>query len=177
MSLRIHISKGKQVVLCAGTPLTLDASPLQTDSHNARAPKFLCAGYAALNEARLSGSIATIHLKYTDACALTSASAAQAMKDTSWNASQSYLAELTGVLFIEFLRAHFNRAALTRIGHLIGVATAMNANSFDSTFRYEIGVSFSSATSAFLELLENTQQSPAERLRRTLFMPRAFALS
>lgn len=82
----------------------------------------------------------------------------------------SYLGEVGGALFVEYLRAHVHRDALERVANAIE-ATG-DGGKFTDAFERELGVSLKEAEARFVAFIADTADEPERRLRGTIFARR-----
>lgn len=82
-----------------------------------------------------------------------------------------YLGEITGALFVEFLRTRLGgRGRADAMARLSAVTEAVGHGSpYRAAFAAKFGVSLEHARAQFTQYLEKTDGDPAERLRGTLY--------
>lgn len=92
-------------------------------------------------------------------------------KDEQRDSRLVYLGEITGALFVEFLRTRLNGSGKSdAIARLSDVTESVaEGQSFDAAFRREFGLGLTAARRQFSQYLEATQGRPRERLRGTLY--------
>ncbi|MFZ5438530.1 MAG: hypothetical protein ACOZQL_00910 [Myxococcota bacterium] len=86
------------------------------------------------------------------------------------NPNLSYLGEVAGALFVEYLSAHVKRDALVRLGDAIE-ATGDGAR-FTDEFERRFGLSLAAAEARFVAFIAETADDPRRRLAGTIFAGR-----
>ncbi len=79
----------------------------------------------------------------------------------------TYYGEVTGALFVEWLRTRKTADAVPRLADAI--ADTGRGASFPSAFRAQFGMSLDSAEAAFVRYVASTEGNPRERLKGTIY--------
>jgi hypothetical protein len=79
----------------------------------------------------------------------------------------TYYGEITGALFVEWLRTHKAKDAVPRLAE--ATAEVGQGRGFDAAFRGQFGISLAGAESAFVKFIGATEGNPAARLKGTLY--------
>jgi hypothetical protein len=113
---------------------------------------------------------ALARLKGTDASWLLSHF--RTVQDEGRPGNVGFFGEVTGALFVEFLRVHLG--AGDAVDKLADVVEAVgHGEEFPTAFRKRFGMELSDAEKAFVQFIGKTEGNPAERLAGTLFDPAA----
>ncbi len=88
-------------------------------------------------------------------------------RDESGDPRFTYYGEVTGALFVEWLRTRGKPDAVPRLAQAIS-DTGQGA-SFDAAFRKQFGVSLQSAEDGFIRYIAATEGKPRERLKGTIY--------
>jgi hypothetical protein len=87
--------------------------------------------------------------------------------DEQRNPQFTYYGEITGALFVEWLRTRKTRDAVPRLAQAI--ADTGQGASFESAFHAQFGISVAGAESAFVRFIAATEGDPRERLKGTIY--------
>lgn len=85
----------------------------------------------------------------------------------SGNPNASYVGEITGALFVQWLEAHVQKGALTKLGN--AVEASGNGQEFESAFKKQFGVSLAKCEADFVSFVARTERDPRARFAGTLF--------
>lgn len=85
----------------------------------------------------------------------------------SGNPNASYVGEITGALFVEWLETHVKKGALTKLGN--AVEASGEGRDFEAAFKKQFGVSLAKCEAEFVTFVARTEGKPRERFAGTLF--------
>ncbi len=91
----------------------------------------------------------------------------RAARDEQGSPQFTYYGEVTGALFVEWLRTHQKSDAVPRLAQAI--ADSGRGAGFQSSFRTQFGFSLDTAEQAFVRYVGDTEGNPAERLKGTIY--------
>jgi hypothetical protein len=91
--------------------------------------------------------------------------------DEQKNPEFGFMGEITGALFVEFLRTRLNgKGDADAMSRLSAATTSLNTGtSYDDAFKQQFGVTLASAEQQFVQYIGSTEGNPKARLSGTLY--------